>query len=59
MGSGVKRFTTPEAQAEFTWLMGKPIAKERGFLPSPGDGELVQMIRERGGSSFVRHWGRF
>ena len=41
MGSGVNKFTSPEAQAEFTRLLGKPIAKERGFLPSPGDGELV------------------
>ena len=44
MGFGVINITTPEAQAEFTRLMGKPIAKERGFLPSPGDGKLVQMI---------------
>ena len=32
--------------------MGKPIAKERDFLPSPGDGGLVQMIQERGWKSF-------
>ena len=32
--------------------MGKPIAKERGFLPSPGDGRLVEMIRNRGWESF-------
>ena len=51
-GSGVNKFTSPEAQAEYTRLLGKPIAKERVFLPSPGDGELVEMIQERGWESF-------
>ena len=52
LGVEVSKFTTPEAREEFTRLLGKPIAKERGFLPSPGDGELVQMIRNRGWESF-------
>ena len=52
MGSGVNKFTTPEAQEKFTRLMGKPIAKERGFLPSPGDGGLLQMIQSRGWESY-------
>ena len=48
MDFGVIKFTTQEAQEEFARLLGKLILKERGFLPSPGDGELVQMIQERG-----------
>ena len=51
-GYGAINFTTPEAQAEFTRLMGKSIAKERGFLPSPTDGKLVEMIQSRGWESF-------
>ena len=58
LGVEVAKFTTPEAREEFTRLLGKPIAKERGFLPSPGDGELVQIIQNRGGSRFVRRRGR-
>ena len=51
-GYGAINFTTPEAQAEFTRLMGKSTTKERGFLPSPDDGKLVEMIQSRGWESF-------
>ena len=53
--SSVNKFTTPEAQEEFIRLMGKSITKERGFLPSSGDGGLLLMIQARGGSRCVRH----
>ena len=52
MDVGIIKFSTPEAEAEFTRLLGKRITKEMGFLPPPGDGELVQMIQERGWESF-------
>ena len=38
------RFSTPEAEAEYKRLLSKPIAKERGFLPSRKDGKLLEMI---------------
>nr|XP_017248025.1 PREDICTED: uncharacterized protein LOC108219212 [Daucus carota subsp. sativus] len=50
----VKKFTTPEAQEEFIRLMGKSITKERGFLPSSGDGGLMLMIQARGWESLCK-----
>ena len=47
------------AEEEYTRLLGKPILKERGFLPSGRDGELLLMIAERVGFLFVSHRRRF
>ena len=47
--SGVSpRFSTSEAEEEYTRLLAKPIAKERGFLPSGNDGKFLEMILEMG-----------
>ena len=42
------RFITPEAEAEYHKLLTKPVAKERGFLPTTDDGQLLQMIQDKG-----------
>ena len=47
-------FTTLDAAVEYNRLMMKPVAKERGFLPSLNDGELVAMIQERGWESLCK-----
>ena len=53
MGVGdANKFVSPEAQAEFTRLLSKPMEKERGFLPTSQDGELIEMIRDRGWETF-------
>ncbi|KAK1378176.1 hypothetical protein POM88_024920 [Heracleum sosnowskyi] len=52
MGVGGENFSSPEAQEEFTWLLSKAVAKERGFLPQPTDGHLFSMITKRGWESF-------
>lgn len=52
MGFGGNKFTSPEAQAEFTRLISKVVAKERRFIPTAQDGELVGMILEKGWESF-------
>ncbi|KAL8148881.1 hypothetical protein AgCh_006039 [Apium graveolens] len=41
------RFSTPEAGAEHARLLSKPIAKERGYLPSGKDGHLVAMYTRK------------
>ena len=35
------RFVSPEAEEEFHRLITKPVAKERGFLPTAEDGDLL------------------
>ena len=50
--SDANKFSTPEAQEEFTRLLSKPVANERWFLPTSQDGELVEMIRDKGGETF-------
>lgn len=52
MGVGGAKFTSPEAQTEFTRLLSKAVAKERGFLPQPTDWHLFKMIIDRGWESF-------
>ena len=42
------RFLSPEAEEEYQRLITKPVAKERGFLPMAEDGDLLQMIRDKG-----------
>lgn len=51
LGFGKTTFATPDAKLEFNRLMGNPICKERGFFPSPGDGDLVEMIEKMGWES--------
>jgi len=46
------RLTDRAAEEEYTRLLGKPILKERGFLPSGRDGELLPMIAEKGWIAF-------
>lgn len=52
MGFGGEKFTSPDAQAEFSRLLSKAVAKERGFLPHPTDGYLFRMITKKGWESF-------
>ncbi|KAK1391375.1 hypothetical protein POM88_010431 [Heracleum sosnowskyi] len=52
VGIGGEKFSSPEAQLEFTRLLSKAVAKERGFLPQPTDGHLFNMITKRGWESF-------
>ncbi|KAL8088477.1 hypothetical protein AgCh_038304 [Apium graveolens] len=47
-GRAMPRFSTPEAEEEYTRLLAKPIAKERGFLPYGTGGNLLKMILEMG-----------
>lgn len=47
-GFDEKRFISSEGQLEYNRLRPKAVAKERGFKPSAGDGELMLMITERG-----------
>ncbi|WOG86429.1 hypothetical protein DCAR_0205633 [Daucus carota subsp. sativus] len=49
---GEVEFTSDGARTEFQRLMNKSIVKERGFLPTAEDGELLNMIQERGWESF-------
>ena len=46
------RFSTPEAEEEFQKLLSKPVGKERGFLPTIQDGDLLEMIRAKGWEFF-------
>ena len=46
------RFVDAAAEEEYTRLLTKPVLKERGFLPSGRDGELMPMIAEKGWISF-------
>lgn len=46
------RLVDRAAEEEYTRLLTKPILKERGFLPSGRDGELLPMIAEKGWISF-------
>ena len=48
----VNKFIAPEAEAEFLKLLSKPVGKERGFLPTREDGDLLAMIREKGSETF-------
>ena len=53
MGVGdANKFVSPEAHAEFTRLLSKSVAKERGFFPTSQDGELIEMIRNHGWEAF-------
>ena len=53
MGVGdANKFSSPEAQEEVIRLLSKPVANERGFLPTSQDGELVEMIRDKGWETF-------
>ena len=45
-------FVSSETQQEFTRLMSKTVFRDRGFLPSPDDGELAAMVQERGWETF-------
>ena len=49
---GEVEFSSDGARTEFQRLMNKSILKERGFLPTSEDGDLVRMIQERGWESF-------
>ena len=42
------RFVDTTAEEEYTRLLTKPVLKERGFLPSGRDGELMPMIADKG-----------
>ena len=42
------RFLDVNAEEEYARLFTKPVLKERGFLPSGRDGELMPMIAEKG-----------
>ena len=46
------RLNDRAAEEEYTRLLGKPILKKRGFLPSGRDGELLPMIAEKGWIAF-------
>lgn len=46
------RFLSPEAEAEYQRLLSKPVGKERGFLPTAEDGDLLKMIRHKGCETF-------
>lgn len=52
MGFGGNKFSSPEAQAEFTRLMSKAVDKERGFLLTAQDGDLLEMIIDKSWESF-------
>ena len=42
------RFVDANAEEEYARLLTRPVLKERGFLPSGSDGELMPMIAEKG-----------
>lgn len=47
-----KIFVSRQAQDEFDSLMMRLVIKERGFAPSSEDGELADMVDERGWADF-------
>ena len=46
------RFTDQTASEEYSRLLTKSILKERGFLPTAQNGRLLNMIADKGWSSF-------
>ncbi|KAK1394370.1 hypothetical protein POM88_013426 [Heracleum sosnowskyi] len=47
-GFGGDKFSSPEASVEYARLLSKAVAKERGFIPTHRDGNLVAMITTKG-----------
>lgn len=47
-GNGGPRFISDEAREKYAELLGRPIARERGLLPTASDGNMLVNIQERG-----------
>ncbi|KAK1378407.1 hypothetical protein POM88_025151 [Heracleum sosnowskyi] len=51
-GNGGPQFLSNEAREAYNDLLGRPVARERGLLPTASDGYMLENIEERGWEQF-------